>query len=40
LGGRTLIKDIEELKEFIKQNKKQQDYFDQVLEKAFSKGGK
>ncbi len=39
-GDKTLIKDIEELKEFIKLNKKQEDYFNKVLEKAASKGGK
>ena len=39
-GPKTLIKDIEELREFIKQNKRQEDYFNKVLEKAVSKGGK
>ena len=39
-GPRTLIKDIEELKEFIKQNKRQEDYFNRVIERAVSKGGR
>jgi len=35
---RVFIKDIEELKQFIKMNKKKEDYFDNIVEKVISKG--
>ncbi len=34
---KTFIKDIEELREFIKMNKKKEDYFDNIVEKVISK---
>ena len=34
---KTFIKDIDELREFIKMNKRKQDYFDSVVKKAISK---
>ena len=33
---RTMIKDIEELREFIKMNKRKEDYFDHIVEKVIS----
>jgi hypothetical protein len=37
---KTLIKDIEELREFIKMNKKKEDYFDHIVEKVMSRGSR
>lgn len=36
-GPKTFIKDIEQLREFIKMNKRKQDYYDDVVKKAISK---
>jgi len=33
---KTMIKDIEELREFIKMNKKKEDYFDHIVDKVIS----
>ncbi len=38
--ARTFIKDIEELKQFIKMNKKKEDYFDNIVEKVISKNSR
>lgn len=37
---RTFIKDIEELREFIKMNKKREDYFDHIVDRVISKNSK
>ncbi len=37
---KTLIKDVEELREFIKMNKKKEDYFDHIVEKVMSRGSR
>ncbi len=37
---RTFIKDIEELREFIKMNKKKEDYFDHIVDRVISKNSK
>jgi hypothetical protein len=38
--NKQVIKDIEELKQFIKANKKEEDYFSRIIEKAVSKDSK
>jgi len=35
--AKVFIKDIEELKQFIKMNKRKEDYFDNIVEKVISK---
>ena len=37
---KTFIKDVEMLREFIKMNKRKEDYFDHIVEKVISKGSK
>ena len=37
---KVFIKDIEELKQFIKMNKKKEDYFDNIVEKVISKNSR
>ena len=37
MAERTFIRDVEELKEFIKTNKEREDYFDKIVEKVISK---
>lgn len=37
---RTFIRDIDELKEFIKTNKEREDYFDRLIEKVISKSSR
>jgi len=37
---KVFIKDIEELKQFIKMNKKQEDYFDNIVERVISKNSR
>lgn len=37
---KVFIKDIEELKQFIKMNKKREDYFDNIVAKVISKNSR
>lgn len=37
MGPRTVIKDIEQLREFIKLELRKEDYFNKVMEKAAKK---